>query len=207
MMTEADLDALRSRLRKLRRAIPPEQQHKAGERLLAMIRELDCFRRSERLALYLPIHGEASPEPLLAHAFEQGKRCYLPRVVGAEAMEFIAYRPGDALLKSSWGIPEPISGAKIEPAKLDLVLVPLLGFSRDGYRLGNGKGYYDRAFAFRLNGSGTASANGEATAKKPALLGLAHECQLLESPPVRAWDVPLDAVATPARIYWRGKGG
>ena len=179
MMTEADLDALRGRLRSLRRAIPPEQQDRTGERLLALVRELDCFRRGGQIAFYLPIHGEASPEPLLAHALEQGKRCYLPRVVGAEAMEFIADRSGDRLLKSSWGIPEPVSGAEVEPAELDLVLVPLLGFSRDGYRLGNGKGYYDRAFAFRLNGPGAASGIGDATAKKPTLLGLAHECQLL----------------------------
>lgn len=204
-MTEADLDALRSRLRGLRRAIPPGQQGNAGERLLAMIRELDCFRRGERIAFYLPVHGEASPEFLLAHALEQGKYCYLPRVASAEAMEFIAYRSGHRLLKSSWGIPEPVSGAKIEPADLDLVLVPLLGFNRDGYRLGNGKGYYDRAFAFRLESPGAGNGESDVAAKKPMLLGLAHECQLLESLPVRAWDVPLDAVATPARIYWRGK--
>lgn len=207
MMIEADLDALRERLRSLRRVIPPEQQRKAGESLLAMVRELECFRLSERLAFYLPTHGEASPEPLLAHALGQGKHCCLPRVLGAGAMEFIAYRSGDRLLTNSWGIPEPVSGERIEPALLDLALVPLVGFSQDCKRLGNGKGYYDRVFAFCLESPAVANGKWDTAAKKPILLGLAHECQLLESLPVRAWDVPLDAVATPARIYWRGKDG
>ena len=188
---------MRNELRRLRRGLSPGQQQNAAASLLARIRDLDCYRASARLACYMAIDGEAAPAQLLAHALERGKSCFLPRVAGADRLDFVAYKAGDQLVESNWGIPEPILKEAVDPAEFDLVLVPLLGFSRDCQRLGNGRGYYDRAFAFRL----------ENPDPRPLLLGLAHECQLVESLPAQPWDVPLDAVATPARIYWRGKDG
>ena len=188
---------LRRRLRALRRALSREQQGEAAANLLDRIRGLDCYRDSKRIALYMAVDGEASPAPLLRDALAAGKSCYLPRVASSGGLDFIAYEAGDQLLESSWGIAEPVAGAKIEAETLDLVIVPLVGFNRECGRLGNGQGFYDRAFAFRL----------ENPQAGPVLLGLGHECQLLELPPLQPWDVPLDAVATPPRVYWRGGFG
>lgn len=89
-----------------------------------------------------------------------------------------------------WGIREPrlVLSACISPAMLDLVLMPLVGFDREGRRLGMGKGFYDRAFAQRQSGR-----------KKPMLIGVGHCCQevapgeIVEAP----WDVRLDQLVTP----------
>ena len=200
-MTPDDADAfrksrgeLRAHLRTLRRALSREQQDRAAAALHAGISKLDCYRDSGRIAFYIAIDGEASPALLLRDALAAGKSCYLPRVASAEKLDFIAHKAGDQLVESGWGIPEPMPGETIEPHALDLAIVPLVGFSRECGRLGNGKGFYDRAFAFRRRNPQLG----------PMLLGLGHECQLLDLPPMRAWDVPLDAVATPARVYWRG---
>lgn len=107
-------------------------------------------------------------------------------------MLFVRYRGNGNLTPNRWGIREPLLRAQecIKPQQLDLVVVPLVAFDRQGHRLGMGKGYYDRAFAFRCQ-----------TAGKPFLLGLAHECQLTDKIlPVAAWDVDLDAALTAERV-------
>ena len=68
------------------------------------------------------------------------------------------------------------------------VLLPLLGFDHQGFRLGQGGGYYDRALA-------------SLRFRRPLLVGLAYDCQRVEVVPREAWDQPLDAVVTPTRIY------
>lgn len=189
-----DLDDLRSHLRRLRRDLPPERQNSAAAGLLERIRDEDFFRAARRVAFYMAVAGEICPDPLLRYALDEGKYCFLPVVAGEHDLDFVSYEAASSLAESRWGIPEPEEGTHIEPRSLDLVFVPLVGFTGDCVRLGNGKAYYDRAFAFRLT----------SPEPRPLLVGLAHECQLVESLPVREWDVPLDAVATPKRIFYRG---
>ncbi len=190
------LDDLRSHLRRLRRNLPPERQNSAATDLLARIRDEGFFRAARRVAFYMAVAGEIAPGPLLRLALIERKSCFLPVVAGEHDLDFVSYEAGSSLKKNRWKIPEPVKGTHIGPRSLDLVFVPLVGFTRDCVRLGNGKAYYDRAFAFRLT----------SPEPRPLLVGLAHECQLVETLPVREWDVPLDAVATPARIFHRGNG-
>lgn len=49
--------------------------------------------------------------------------------------------------KNSWGISEPISGVEVAPSAIDMIVVPLLVFDLFGYRVGYGKGFYDRFFS------------------------------------------------------------
>ena len=83
-----------------------------------------------------------------------------------------------------WGALQPPEDAP--EATPDIVFVPLLGFTRDGHRLGQGGGHYDRWLA----------AHPEVVA-----LGLGWDCQLLDNLPLEPHDHPLRAVITPARIY------
>ena len=189
-----DLDDLRSHLRRLRRDLSPERQSSAAAGLLERIRDEEFFRAARRVAFYMAVAGEVSPGPLLRYALDEEKSCFLPVVAGEHDLDFVSYEAASSLVENRWGIPEPEEGTHIEPRSLDLAFVPLVGFTRDCVRLGNGKAYYDRAFAFRLT----------SPEPRPLLVGLGHECQLVESLPAREWDVPLDAVATPERIFYRG---
>lgn len=67
----------------------------------------------------------------------------IPRIKKNE-LEHVVYNEMVELHPNSWGIPEPVNGVVVEETLLDLVLVPLLVFDQKGYRVGYGKGYYDK---------------------------------------------------------------
>lgn len=92
--------------------------------------------------------------------------------------------------RERWGEP----GKEARPGDLDLVMVPGVGFSRDGGRMGNGQGYYDRLM----------------TQVRPdtPLVALAFECQMFEELPVGPHDVYMDKVVTEKAVYsGRGRRG
>ena len=72
----------------------------------------------------------------------------VPRVdVPTATMEHIIFDASTDWVSNAFGINEPSAGAIVSPAEIDLVLVPLLAFDENGYRVGYGKGYYDRFLA------------------------------------------------------------
>jgi len=77
--------------------------------------------------------------------------------------------------------------------------MPLVGFDPAGNRLGMGKGFYDRCFAFRGRNPGSSPAR-----RRPILAGLAHDCQQVERIPAEEWDVRLDVIFTPGSMIVTG---
>lgn len=189
--------ALRKELRARRRALSAAQQQAAAQRLYRSLVTTSLFRFSRRIAFTMASDGEIDPALLLAQAQRRGKECYLPVVspVGVPRLRFKRWRKGATLVTNVYGIAEPHSGRYCPPWALSLVLVPLVGFDTTCQRIGMGKGYYDRSFAFRR----------QRRQSRPALLGLAHECQRVENLKVEVWDLPLDGVLTDRR--WYGASG
>ena len=118
-----------------------------------------------------------------------------PRVTGPD----IRFHQAEArLLRPGFqAIREPPASAPI--AEPDVLLVPLLAVTLAGVRLGQGRGYYDRALAALRR-------------KQPVLapvlaIGIAWECQIAPALPADTWDMPLDMIATPERLVdcrkWR----
>ena len=187
--------ALRRQLRAARRAQSPHARRSGSRRVCAWIARSAWFRRSRTLSAYWPIEGELDLRPLIRIALEQGKRVYLPVVDPvARVLRFARYRPERGLRVSGYGLSEPRAGRdeRIDPRRLDLVLLPLVGFDRHGTRLGMGGGYYDRTFA------GVRSA---AATRRPRLVGVAYELQRLGELERAPWDVPIDAVVTDRACY------
>jgi 5-formyltetrahydrofolate cyclo-ligase len=132
------------------------------------------------VASYAALGAEIDPfrieQRLPPHAF--------PRVSG-DTLFF--HRAAWADLAPGFGnIPEPAASAPLVTP--DLVLVPLLAATRDGRRLGQGGGFYDRSLR-RLRADGRVVA-----------LGLAWDVQIADDLPADAWDERLDYVATPTRL-------
>jgi 5-formyltetrahydrofolate cyclo-ligase len=129
------------------------------------------------------------------HVFQlrlpRGLRWCLP-VLADDGLRFAPWRPGEPLASNRFGIPEPAVGADalIEPARMALVLVPLVGFDANGRRLGMGGGWYDRAFAYRSGASGVPAP------RPPWLVGAAFASQQVDALAAEPWDVALDAVCT-----------
>ena len=190
-MTEsADADrAARRCLRALRSSMPAAARAAAERAIAARLRRLGLARPGLRVAAYLAMPGEASLATFLAVA--AGARVYVPRVRSRRrrALEFVPLARGAPLRSGAYGIAEPsMRGRPVRAGEFDVVLVPLVGFDRDGHRLGMGAGYYDRALAARRDRN--------RSYRRPKLVGIAYACQEIESITARAWDVALDAVVT-----------
>ena len=61
-----------------------------------------------------------------------------------DGLEHFEFDAGTGLVESRWGICEPVGGESVDAAEIDLVLVPLLCFDERGYRIGYGRGFYDK---------------------------------------------------------------
>jgi 5-formyltetrahydrofolate cyclo-ligase len=192
----SDQKTLRRQLRKIRLALSAREQAAAAKAALSRIRRHPKFRRARRIAGYFGTDGELNPMPLLEQAARMRKACYLPVLhpLRPGLLWFVRWRPGDALIRNRFGIPEPVprGSTLLAARRLDLVIVPLLGFDSSCRRLGMGGGYYDRSFAFVRRFRHV---------KRPFLLGLAHESQRVDKLHSEPWDVALDAVATDHHLY------
>lgn len=130
------------------------------------------------IAAYLPIAGEADPALLVEAAVARGWGLALPRIARRGApMRFL---DGDAPREPGpMGLTQPVADAReLVP---DLILTPLVAFDRCLNRLGQGAGFYDRAFADH---------------PQSLRIGVAWSIQRAEAVPTEPWDVPLHAVIT-----------
>ena len=187
---------LRRMLRKARRALTPSEQRQAAHGLYRQLAQHPLFRRAKHISLYLPTDGEIDPRLLLRAAQRRGKATYLP-VLSAwprTKMVFQRVKPGETLLPNRFRILEPRVNARRQRKvwALDLVLLPLVGFDDTGGRLGMGGGFYDRSLAYLAR---------RKSWRKPALLGLAHECQKVDRLAQASWDVPLAGTVTDRQWY------
>lgn len=134
---------------------------------------------------FAAIRDEMNPADLLLWLHAEGFRLALPVMVGkAQALVMRAWTPGDAMEAAAWGIAEPMADKpEVEP---DVVLVPLLAFDANGYRLGYGGGFYDRTLA-KLRAK-----------KKVVAVGIGYDEQKVDAVPVESYDQRLDWVLTPS---------
>lgn len=194
-MNEESRRTLRDSLRQARKNLTPEQQAVAAASLCELVLAQDFYRNASLVAFYQKIDGEIDPGPLMQQALKDGKSCFLPVVSEEDPEQLISFAPFEVnteLTENHWGVAEPpLAGKVISPTSFDVVFVPLVGFDSNCFRLGMGKGFYDRTFSFKIFNRRS----------QPLLVGLAHECQQTEPFPIASWDVRLDAVVTAEKIY------
>lgn len=132
---------------------------------------------------YRAMRGEMDVMEIFNLMARYGKKTALPCVIPEKNLIFRAWRQGDALIRHKFGMEEPAAdAAQITPA---IILVPLLAFDGEGYRLGYGGGYYDRAIhALRQTGN------------QPFFIGVGYSMQEVEQVPTEAGDQPLDGILT-----------
>lgn len=102
--------------------------------------------------------------------------------------------------RNKWGIPEPPADMPIQAAKpgdIDLLIVPGLAFDRNGNRLGQGKGYYDRFIARMTMTTSSSSSTSVSQRRHLPLVAVALDCQMVESVPVQAYDQTMDRILLP----------
>jgi 5-formyltetrahydrofolate cyclo-ligase len=136
---------------------------------------------------YIALKGEVSGRDIFTRLNKQGHITSLPVVIERDApMIFRAYRPGEPTRRGMLGQQEPLPHA--DEVMPDLLVIPMLGFTRQGYRLGYGSGFYDRTLP-----------NLRAI-KSVKTVGLAYSIQELPEFPVEPHDVPLDIIITEKEV-------
>ena len=184
-----DKTTLRNQYRQQRNALSAEARAAAAEIFTRKLLTHPLIKSAGSIGAYLAIHNELDLAPSLNVLKNQAKRILVPVLHPWHATFCFAPWGNTVGTKNKFGIAEPQHRLAdlYAPWELDLVLVPLLAADRHGHRLGMGKGYYDRSFAFK---------NKDQQAK-PYLIGCAYEFQLLDFDLVyEETDVLLDELIT-----------
>ena len=179
---------LRRQMSLLRNDVTATESERAGELAARALIELDLAKRAERIALYAALPYEIPTRLLFDAVIEKTGTALLPRTTDPIGLEFFAVERWEELRPGAFGVLEPQSDAtavRLRPD--DLVVVPGVAFDEAGYRLGHGKGYYDRAFAAELGDS-------------PTLVGFGYEFQIVEAVPHDERDRQMDAIVTDQRV-------
>lgn len=181
----------RMRLRKLRLGISATQRAQWSHAItLALLKGFPVFER-QRIGFYWPYQGEYDPIPTMTHLHTRGATLALPKVVGKDTpLRFIKWWPEAVMSQGKYGISFP---ANTQEIAIDSLIVPLLGFDEQGYRLGYGSGYFDRTLA--------------AMNPLPLTVGVAFEALRLPTIHPQPHDIPMDYIVTEQSIFLRTSSG
>ena len=177
---------LRKTILALRQALTEKERTDAGNSIQDAFLAMDEYLAAGSVALYSAVNNEVSTDRVIDHALLSGKRLFLPAVEG-DTMLFRRITSIRDLVKGRFGIMQPGSGcAEADPAEIELIVVPGVGFDLSGQRIGYGKGYYDRAL-HTLEGKGR-------------LTAFCYEFQLVDSLAGEKHDVNMDRIITELRV-------
>ena len=142
---------IREKHKKKRNAITLDKKRELDTKICNRIISLVSFRYAETVLLYAPVNSEIDISPVAEAALSAGKRVAYPRCIpGSSEMKFHFISSTEELSPGYMNIPEPSESApefdRSETADSGkcLCIIPELAFDKRGYRIGYGKGYYDR---------------------------------------------------------------
>ena len=181
-----DKREIRREIAERKRLLTEQEKRLSASELCAALMSDGRLAESSDVVAYMPMADEIDIRELTEGMLRRGQRVYLPVMVGDE-LEFREYTgPGCLTIEPRYGINEPRGtellrvGGETETRRM-AVIVPGVAFTRDGDRLGRGRGFYDRALS-ALRGAYT--------------IGVGYACQLEDTLPTEAHDIRLDAVVT-----------
>jgi 5-formyltetrahydrofolate cyclo-ligase len=160
-----------------------DQRERRSLTICERVAALPSYVAARTIHCYLPMRSEVDTRPLIADALARGKRVAVPVVV-PKASElshaWLESLSADGLAPGVFGTYTPRDARPAAPGDWDLTIVPLLAFDRRGYRLGYGKGYYDRLLA-----------------TDPSItIGVGFAAQEIAALPDEAHDIALDWIVT-----------
>jgi 5-formyltetrahydrofolate cyclo-ligase len=182
---------IRTEFRNKRNALSPGEKAKLDDLLLIQFQKVELPFLHTVLS-YWPIEENNEPNTHIFTDFLSFRNPALeiayPKVnKGNETMEAVMVNEDTAFLKGHFNVPEPISDHIITAESFDLVFVPLLACDRRGYRVGYGKGFYDKYLK-----------HCRADCIKAGLLYFDPVAEIADK---EQFDVPLDLCITPQNTY------
>ena len=135
---------LRKQVLQEMKAIPREQKQAMDQVLTEHFLHHPFYQEAKVIATYLSFPHEFQTQELIEQALKDGKKVLIPKTYPKGRMDFVVYDP-QQLVKTSFGLLEPQGDLEVvDASQIDLIHVPGLAFTREGYRIGYGGGYYDR---------------------------------------------------------------
>ncbi|KAL6260936.1 hypothetical protein P5V15_008464 [Pogonomyrmex californicus] len=184
--------ALRREIKNILRNITLEERKKQSANVFRKLCLLKQYQDSKRISLYLSTKDEIDTLPILKHIFDMRKEAFVPQYHG-KTMEMVKLRSMEDYEKlplTKWNIKQPSTTEyrenALETGGLDLIILPGVGFTVNGKRLGHGMGYYDKYLkrCFKKQ------------RMKPYLIAIGFREQIQEDIPTNDDDVPVDIVLT-----------
>ena len=176
--------SVRRLLRDRLNAVTPEDRHAHSTAACSWITRTAEFINARVVMIYLSTLSEVDTASIALRCWQAGKTVVAPKVFWDQKrmlpLEISSLQTG--MTRTGMGINEPASGKPVPVDMIDLVIVPGLGFTTSGLRIGRGLGFYDR-FLSQQDFIGRTC-------------GLAFETQVLSDLPVLDHDVPLSMLVT-----------
>ena len=173
---------LREKIRAQIRTFSPEEKERSDARIFRAVQSLSLYQRAKVIFVYVSLDWEIDTHALIKEALSSGKTVAVPKCVPGGRMEVYRLDDFHQLKAQTLGILEPGDGMeRIAEGSLELALIPCLSCTRDGIRLGQGGGYYDRFLT-----------------DKPWIdkVALCRESLLSKNLPCEEHDIRMDAVLT-----------
>ncbi len=182
-MDNSEKSSLRKVLLEKRDTTSEDLMKIASKQIHRNLKKIAEFRLANSIGIYYPLGSEVPTQDIMQEALSNGKEILLPKVIGEE-LEFRKIKDFSDLEKGNFDIMEPKDGCPTSD-KFDVILVPTVGISRDGYRLGYGYGYYDRFLA----------------KNKVVTISVTYAKQVVKSVPRTDDDVRIDWIVTEDEFF------
>ena len=178
MSVSIQKSALRKHLLEKRDATSAELRDISSEKIHENLKKISSYANSQNIACYSSIGSEINTRNIMLNILEQSKNLLLPRVIN-DNLEFYVVPNLEKLEKGSFEIMEPRDSCK-KAEKINCVLIPTVGVSKSGVRLGYGKGYYDRFLS----------------STDAVKISLTYSKQIVKSIPSDSHDIKIDWIVT-----------
>ncbi len=197
MEFDKEKEALRTRMKEVRAAIPADVREDENKAITNILLNTSLYETAAFILTYVSCGTEVDTTAFIRQAIRDGKKVYVPKVLGNHTMDFFLCEDLGRLRRNKLGILEPEADPEIlfpynthislDSAENCMILVPGLAFDSKLGRIGFGGGYYDRYLAHFC---------------KKMSIGMAFNEQIIEEVPMGQEDVPVDLVVTPERAYF-----
>ena len=135
---------LRKQVLQEMKAIPRKQKQAIDQALTEGLLQHPFYQEAKIIATYLSFPHEFQTQKLIEQTLRDSKKVLIPKTYPKGRMDFVVYDP-QQLVKTSFGLLEPQGDLEVvDASQIDLIHVPGLAFTTEGYRIGYGGGYYDR---------------------------------------------------------------
>jgi len=175
-------------------AMTSQDRHRRSMAACDLVAGTREFRHGQLIMLYLSLPSEVETATLAVRAWAEGKQIAVPRVDwGTQKMDPVEINSLDVGMETSKGVREPVEGRVVPLDLIDMVIIPGMAFDRRGYRVGRGRGFYDRFLAQQ--------------GFRGIRCALCFHEQLIDEVPAETHDIPMDLVVTDREVIHCARAG